>query len=455
MDTYANLICEQYTSRPVPEILEYYREHGDLIKRSERKIRTIGMYYHGLHMGGVEKVITLLIPIWQQAGYQVVMLTQEEPASADLALPEETVRVVLPKDVQGFDKRLNAFEDALLTYGIDLVVYNEWGDYKTFHEMLLVKRHHIPFILYTHGAFSKIYAFLHDYSIHSHEIFGLCDKVLTLSEINRQYYELCGCDSLLVQNPIEEKLKGTVPEYSGESCHDVVWIGRFSEEKRPLDAIRVMQYVCMQVPDAMLHFVGTGTEAMVGRARALSRELGIERNVIFCGQQSDVSRFYKEAAVVLMTSEAEGYPNVIIEAKAYGKVLAMYALPYLTMTKSGLGLRTVRVGDVKGLAAEIVTVLTDADLRRKLEQESLQSFAEFRDYNQAELWNGIVKEMEQADVCNTLCATGDGPLMISMLLDDVNIAYKRGQKAMEAYPDFRIGHAVLKIPRMIKHLLKL
>ena len=478
MENHSREIAEQMNAMSVTEMVNYYTEHADLIARAPREIHTIGLYYHCMRLGGVERVISLLIPVWLQERYRVVLFTEEEPSSEDFPYPEETVRITLPKDTQGMEKRLMKLEEAIVSERVDFFVYHEWTDYKMFPEMLLIKKYHIPFILYTHGQFSIIYRFMHDYTLNSHKIFALCDLVLTLSETNKHFYELCHCRAMDVQNPIAPELKEIVPIQSAPDNHQVVWIGRFSAEKRPLDAIRIIKHVCEQVPDAVLKLVGSGPEADVVEAQALCRELGIEKNVVFCGQQSDVSRFYKEAAVVLMTSETEGYPNVIIEAKAYGKILAMYALPYLTMTKSGLGLRTAKIGDVKGLATEIARILQDAGLRKMLEDESVQSFAEFRDYSQADLWNAIIKEMEQADTqesvlsssleietndCNLKDASvavqevvhcDDGPLMISMLLNDANIACKRGMKAMESYPDFRVGHAVLKIPRMIKHLLK-
>ena len=512
MQTYAKQIYEQYSTMSASELVDYYTAHPELIARlpkSERRrqgksciaasqenelpdteeamsvesvesgllrteasanqIRTIGLYYHSLRMGGVERVISLLIPVWLQAGYKVVLMTQEEPSSSDFDIPEETVRVVLPLDTSGLENRLAKFEEALLLHEIDLFIYHEWADYKMFPEMLLVKCHHIPFILYTHSLYSGLYGYLNDYTLHSHMIFSLCDKVLALSGVSHQFYKLCGCDSLLIQNPIEDKLKRVIAECSFDSCHKVVWIARFAEEKRPLDAIRVMKYVCEKVPDATLSMVGSGSKELMAQAQALCRELGIEKQLVFYGQQKDVSRFYEEAAVVLMTSEYEGYPNVIIEAKAYGKILAMYDLPYLTMIKSGLGLCTAKMGDVKGLAEEVVLLLKDVSLRRKLENESEKSFSEFRDYSQAELWNGIIREMEQPDprvfsgesgVRQTLSAgsafaSNDGALMISLLLNDVNLAVKRAMKSVESYPDYKIGHALLKIPRMIKHLLKL
>ena len=52
---------------------------------------------------------------------------------------------------------------------------------------------------------------------------------------------------------------------------------------------------------------------------ALIDRLGLdERNVHFVGNQTDVSSWYGQSDIFLLTSDNEGFPMVLVEAGAYG-----------------------------------------------------------------------------------------------------------------------------------------
>ena len=69
-------------------------------------------------------------------------------------------------------------------------------------------------------------------------------------------------------------------------------------------------------PDARLMFVGDGD----GRSELLSlaRELGVEDRVILAGFQPDPTPFYDTADVFVLSSNFEGFGNVIVEAMGRG-----------------------------------------------------------------------------------------------------------------------------------------
>ena len=473
MPTYAKDIYNQYNTMPVSELVDYYQEHQELITRMPHQIKTIGVYYHGLSHGGLERVISLLIPVWLRAKYKIVLLTEDEPSPEDFPYPQETVRVVLPCETAGIQNRLLALEEAFLLHHIDVFIHNDWMDYKLLPEMLLIKRHHIPFILYTHGQFSVIYRYYNAFSSQSHRVFSLCDLVLTLSDVNRRFYQMCGCRCRVIQNPIAPELMTVQPNKSADDNHTVVWVGRFSSEKRPHDALQVIKHVSKELSDVRLMMLGTGSEAETESLKKYCTDLDLDDRVVFCGHQSDLAKYYSSAAALLMTSDTEGYPNVLIEAKAHGRAIVMYHLPDLTLTKSGLGVVTAPVGKISALADELIGALRDADLRHRLEEETIESFREFVSYDQQALWREIFTELEtgtretykiepekgrigrtEREGAESVRESENVKQLLPLLLRDFEFACKRSQKAMETYPDFRVGKAVLRLPRMVKHLLK-
>lgn len=96
----------------------------------------------------------------------------------------------------------------------------------------------------------------------------------------------------------------------------LLWVGRLEKEKCPLYAIQVLENVRRQGHDAGLTIVGSGEEEEV--LKYYTRERGLERFVEFVGYQTDLSPYFAEADLLLVTSAYEGYGMAMIEALAAG-----------------------------------------------------------------------------------------------------------------------------------------
>ena len=97
----------------------------------------------------------------------------------------------------------------------------------------------------------------------------------------------------------------------------VLFVGRLAPEKRPLLAIEAYHHIRAKVPDSVLLIAGTGRlqrevetrGAKEGRDRV--RSLGVVPRV-------GLPSLYSTADVVLMTSDFEQFPNVVLESLACG-----------------------------------------------------------------------------------------------------------------------------------------
>lgn len=69
-----------------------------------KKIKTIGMYYHRIYNGGVERVIGCLSKIFDERGYKLVIITDEPENELDYELPKDAKRVVLNSTWHVYDK---------------------------------------------------------------------------------------------------------------------------------------------------------------------------------------------------------------------------------------------------------------------------------------------------------------------------------------------------------------
>ena len=440
-------IYRHYKKSTLSEVLEYYEHHRELLERRENTIRIIGVAYRRMYNGGLERVLSNLLYIWRQMNYTVILFTDEEPDPRDYDYPKEIQRVILPpiSDMWG---RLSRLESELCARKVDVFIQNTWQRESVLWEMLVVKSHHIPFVIYAHGHFTAIYQNVADYAMASNRVFVLADKIISLSDMNERFYRLCGCIVTQIENPIAKELKEISPVYSKQDNHHILWIGRIDSAKRLGDALRIFAEVNKRISDAVLDIVGMGDKSDEANAKSICKELEIEHAVHFHGYQTDVGKYYQDSAVMLMTSEKEGYPTVLVESKAHGRATVMYSLPYLSLVKDGKGIRTAQIGDIHTMAAQLCEVLLDDQLRHRLEDETRESFTQLCRYDHAAKWQEIFGELSQKEKR----VSGDQQdVLMSNLLDTLRseINYRLNRSF-----EYQVGEKVLKIPRAILRFIR-
>jgi glycosyltransferase involved in cell wall biosynthesis len=93
----------------------------------------------------------------------------------------------------------------------------------------------------------------------------------------------------------------------------VAGVFRMSPEKRPLLWIETAAEVLRLVPDA--RFVVAGDGPMMEEVRAHARACALDGKLRFLGETQDVHLLQGAADVLLLTSQQEGTPNVLLEAQ--------------------------------------------------------------------------------------------------------------------------------------------
>ena len=111
------------------------------------------------------------------------------------------------------------------------------------------------------------------------------------------------------------------PEYPVRHvCYDkekmILFCGRLENWSKRVDRLlRIWSTIQHQLPDWRLTIVGDGpADEML---RNMTQELKLER-IHFEGRQKDVARYYRDASIVCLTSETEGWPLALTEAQSHG-----------------------------------------------------------------------------------------------------------------------------------------
>ena len=150
-----------------------------------------------------------------------------------------------------------------------------------------------------------------------------------------------------------------------ETTFAIGWAGRLTAIKRPLDLVRTLRAVLDHEADAVLVLVGDGE--LRADTEALAQELGVAERTRFAGFQQRIRDWYAAVDASLLTSANEGTPVVAIESLAAGRpVVATRAGGTATVVRDRESGYLLEIGDVEGLAARLVELARDPELRRRL-----------------------------------------------------------------------------------------
>ena len=159
----------------------------------------------------------------------------------------------------------------------------------------------------------------------------------------------------------------------------LVHASNFRPIKRTRDVIWILHEV-LRHRTVKLRMVGEGPDREA--CRELARELGISQHVEFLDATPHIEDHLQDADVLLLPSETESFGLIALEAMACGvPVVASHTggLPEVVVHGSSGILRPV--GDVEGMAAAVLNILSDQDTHlgmRRAACKRSQRFSEER-----------------------------------------------------------------------------
>ena len=160
---------------------------------------------------------------------------------------------------------------------------------------------------------------------------------------------------------------------SENSKKRVLYIGRVDPEKSISNVVLAFSKAVKEVPDAEMLIVGDGID--MNHLKKMVHELELNDKIQFTGKilPPDLAEIYKCGAVFATASETETQGIVLIEAAATG-------LPLIAVNKGAVSEichdkengELCAPGDVDGIAAAMVKILSDAKLAKKYAEKSLE-----------------------------------------------------------------------------------
>jgi len=154
-----------------------------------------------------------------------------------------------------------------------------------------------------------------------------------------------------------------------EKLFDACFLGRLAENKGILDLVDIWKLVCKLRNDAKLVIIGDGPMGTQLNERIVNK--GLKDNVLPLGfiPEDGKYRVLKSSKVFLFPSYLEGWGIAVAEAMACGLPVVAYNLPIYSEVFEDK-LITVPVGNVNEMAKQVLFLLENPEVARKIGEES-------------------------------------------------------------------------------------
>jgi len=360
-----------------------------------RKVRTIAIFYHRFYAGGIERVISEQFRYFLESGYKVVLITETPPTNADFPVPSEVVRELIPAKVDG---RLEALRAIFERHEVDLYYTHASFARQTLWDLLIVRfMLHRRVIVHAHGIFPCSLVWDEDNLQYRLDLYRLADKLIVLTRADVFYYGAYGIDSVYLPNPLPVIGKPKSSLGLRFSARTVLAVGRVCSVKRTLDVLKVAAELQSVDPTIKFLIIGSHEDAIYWQqVQNFYRGKALGPTVNFKPYTTDIDQEYLKGALLLVTSQLEGFPMVMAEAKGYALPVVSYDLPYVEFFRQDRpGIIAVPQGDYRAMAKEVKHVLDDRTLYDRLSQESRDSYERMiSGYDLRALYVGVIEALE-------------------------------------------------------------
>ncbi|MGA3294916.1 MAG: GT4 family glycosyltransferase PelF [Candidatus Acidiferrales bacterium] len=179
----------------------------------------------------------------------------------------------------------------------------------------------------------------------------------------------------LVKIPNGLDLEQTDLEFSKTTSQPgnlILVLGQMEPRKRHQDVIKAMPAVLERHPQMRLAIAGhVYNTAYFEELRRLVAELGLQASVDFLGARNDVPELMRQSKALVLSSESEGLPWVILEAMAARLPVVASDIPAnREVVKNGQTGLLAPLGDPAGYAESLNRLLIDPGLAARIAAEA-------------------------------------------------------------------------------------
>lgn len=285
--------------------------------------------------GGIEKLVAIKANYWTSVfGYEVTIVSTEQEEQPIIHQLNDEVKFLDLKI--NFNRNTSYFGLTNLQKLIKNIYLLQKYITKQQPDFILVASHIpityvLPFLLRGNSKIIKEFHFTKFYDFAT----GIKNSILNyieskynflvvLSQEEQQFYP--SSNTVVIPNPIENNLH-TTPIKISQRQNIAIAIVRFAPVKGLEKMVTIWDKFCTINSSWKLHIFGTIGNEYYNTIFKLVKEKNREDFIIFKGQTNAVANELLQSKVLLMTSEQECFPLVVLEAHAAGVPVVSYDCP--------------------------------------------------------------------------------------------------------------------------------
>lgn len=339
--------------------------------------------------GGTERMAAWLANVLckeHQLSILSLRMTKEKVFFAlDSAVKHQVVPAFPGKT--GIVKQIRWIHQYIKSNCIDWIINVDTGI--GFYGILATKGTKAETITWEHGNFynnwgSKLFPYLRRYAAkHS-------DAVVVLTQRDAENYRtnIAKCAPIhVIPNPA----KSYSNTYDASS-KTILSVGHLLENKGYHRAVEMAKGLLTEHPNWQWIICGEGPERL--RLEQMIAESGLEGKVLLPGLVKDMGQMYRNAAMLVLTSDMEGLPMVLLEGKSYG--LPLVAFDIMTgpsdIIDDGVNGFLIKPFDLKEMEDRIGLLMNDSELRCQLSDGAKQGMEKFSEETILRAWKQVLKE---------------------------------------------------------------
>ena len=222
-------------------------------------------------------------------------------------------------------------------------------------------------------------------------VYNRCSAAVFQTQAARDVFNVT-CRSMIIPNPaVPRKQSSIVGADDYRKGENFVTASRLSEEKN----IEGLLYAYSMIKDRLngkkLFIYGDGPQQ--DYLMKLSETLGLVDNVIFKGNVRDFTEIDDGSSIFVLNTLSEGMPNALIEAMIAGYACICTDCPIGApkwLSDNGRRVKLVPVKDNEALAAAMLEVSENTELRRALSSNSKEIIELLDPTRISEMWVSLV-----------------------------------------------------------------
>ena len=358
-------------------IKELENRYVNLEKEAVKKKYGVAFVNPNLYGNGIGRLLSILSELLMKTGKYDVYLINEQATKYDFKYHKKVKREIQKKEEQV----MKDFDEAndIDFYILNNDVSNAVEVYKSFGKKVIGVFHGVflscvftndPIIYHSWNSFDRFDSFIHiipdDYWVYKK--FGFKNNIY-IPNLYTFDYKSTPSATLLYKNVL---MVGRVD--------DIIKGGKYG--------IYAMAEILKEIPDALLTIVAPSHPESL---KTLTKKLNIEQSVTWIRFTQDISVYYLNTSVLLVTSVSESFPMVMNEGKAHGLPIVSFDIDYSPSFQKGV--ITVDMFNYTLMGREAAKLLKDYEYRKKMGREAKLSLDIYNNNDTIKMWDNLFQSL--------------------------------------------------------------